>query len=122
MFGASHIIGETPYRQLSRQVWTIHRQRYQQWLELQADNPFAEFMPHTDHPNHELAEVDLGLVRNLTGRPIDFLEGMDSSSWQSKARHCTSRDLENYEHMADLYWWFCKMDVYQATLGGSKLL
>ncbi|KAG6366397.1 hypothetical protein INS49_000574 [Diaporthe citri] len=23
--------------------------------------------------------------------------------------------------MMDLYWWFCKMDVYQSTLGASKL-
>lgn len=74
------------------------------------------------HPNHELAEIDLDLVRSLTGRPIYFMEGPDASDWQSKLRTCTERDLENYEHLADLYWWFCKMDVYQATLGGSKLL
>lgn len=122
MIGARHIIGETPFREMSMQAWATHQQRYQHWAEMQAQNPFADFMSHTGHPNHELAEVDLDLVRSVTGRPVYFVEGADSDSWRSKARTCTDRDVENYEHLADLYWWFCKMDVYQATLGGSKLL
>lgn len=122
MIGARHIIHETPFRQMSRHVWYVHQQRYLQWIELQEQNPFADFMPQGAHPGHELAEVDLGLVRSLTGRPVYFMEGPDATDRQSKPRNCTERDLENYEHLADLYWWFCKMDVYQATLGGSKLL
>lgn len=122
MIGARHIIGETPFRQMSMQVWAIHQQRLQQWAALQAQNPFGGFVPTSDFPNHELAEVDLDLVSGLTGRPVYFVEGADLASIQTRSRHCTDRDLENYEQMADLYWWFCKMDVYQATLGGSKLL
>lgn len=123
MIGARIIISETPLRQMSRQVWAVHRQRYQQWIEVQAQNPFAEYMPQNDHPSHELAEVDLELVKSLTGKPVFFLEGVDPAAFQqTKMRNCTERDLENYEHLADLYWWFCKMDVYQAFLGGSKLL
>ncbi|CAN8102184.1 unnamed protein product [Discula destructiva] len=121
MLGARMIISETPLRQMSRQVWAVHRQRYQQWAEVHVQNPFAGFMPQDDHPSHELAEVDLNLVKSLTGMSIGFLEGVDPASIQSETRHCTERDLENYEHLADLYWWFCKMDVYQAFLGGSKL-
>ncbi|KAF3767679.1 hypothetical protein M406DRAFT_39996 [Cryphonectria parasitica EP155] len=105
MMGARQIIRETPFRQMSRQIWTIHRQRYQQWA---------------DHPSHELAEVDLDLLRTLTGKQVYFAEGA-GCSWQPNMRSCTALDLENYEHLADLYWWFCKMDVYQAMLGGSKL-
>lgn len=122
MIGARQIISETPLRQMSRQVWAVHRQRYQQWAQVQAQDPFAAFMSQDDRPSHELAEVDLNLVKNLTGRSVLFLEGVDPMSLHSKTRHCTERDLDNYEHLADLYWWFCKMDVYQAFLGGSKLL
>lgn len=122
LIGARTIIGETPLRQMSRKVWLVHRQRYQEWAEVQAQNPFAAFMPQNDYPSHELADVDLDLMKNLTGEPVYFLEGGDTSSWQSKVRDCTERDLENYEHLADLYWWFAKMDVYQAFLGGSHLL
>lgn len=122
LIGARTIIGETPLRAMSLKVWLVHRQRYQQWAEVQAQNPFSAFMPQHGHPNHELAEVDMDLLQNLTDQPVYFLEDGDPSSWHSKVRNCTERDLENYEHLADLYWWFAKMDVYQAFLGGSSLL
>ncbi|KAJ4390041.1 hypothetical protein N0V93_007514 [Gnomoniopsis smithogilvyi] len=121
LIGARTIIGETPLREMSMKVWLVHRQRYQQWVEVQTQNPFAAFLPQNGQPSHELAEVDLDLLKDLTGEPVYFLEGEDPSSWQSKVRDCTERDLENYEHLADLYWWFAKMDVYQAFLGGSTL-
>lgn len=122
MLGAVAIIKETMYRQMSRKVWEIHQHRYQEWLEFQAQDPFAAFMPQTGHPSHELVEIDLDLVRSLTGKPISFMGNLDSPSWNSSARSHTNGDIEDYEHLADLYWWFCKQDVYQSTLGGSKLL
>lgn len=122
MLGARQIIKETPFREMSQHVWAIHRDRYRHWLELQERNPFTAFLPQIGHPNHEIAEVDFDFVRSLIGQPIHFLSGPECSSWDTKPRSCTDKDLENYEHLADLYWWFCKMDVYQSTLGGSKLL
>lgn len=121
MLGARHIIRETPFKQMSRRIWVVHRQRYRQWADQQAQDPFAAFMPQTGHLGHELAEVDLDLIRSLSNKPVIFMQN-ESSSWQSNPRNCTERELENYENLADLYWWFCKMDVYQAVLGGSKLL
>jgi len=34
----------------------------------------------------------------------------------------TGRDLEIYETQRDIFWWYCKQDVYQSILGGGKLL
>lgn len=79
-------------------------------------------MPQLDNTNHEVADVDLGLVGRFSGKPVKFMDSPSSPTWESRPRQCTDRDLENYEHMMDLYWWFCKMDVYQSTLGASKLL
>lgn len=122
MLGALAIIKETMFREMSRRVWEIHQQRYQEWLESQAQDPFAAFMPPAGHSGHELAEIDFDLVRSLTGKSISFMGDLESPSWNSSSRSHTDRDIEDYEHLADLYWWFCKMDVYQSTLGGSKLL
>lgn len=121
MLGAMVIIKETMFREMSRRVMARHQQRYQDWLELQEQDPFAAFLPQAGHTSHELAELDLDLVRRLSGKSILFLEDdlEDAPSWHSGP---SDRDLEDYEHLADLYWWFCKMDVYQSTLGGSKLL
>lgn len=122
MLGALAIIQKIKFREMSRRAWEIQQQRYQEWLGLQTEDPFAAFMPQTGHLSHELAEIDLNLVRSLTGNRISFMDSSAFSSWNSGSRSHTDRDIEDYEHLADLYWWFCKQDVYQSTLGGSKLL
>lgn len=122
MIGARQLIKETPFSEMSRQILAIHQQRRQQWVEKQVQNPFSEILPQLNNVNHELAEVDLGLVSRLSGNPVRFIDSLASSTRESGPRRCTERDIENFEHMMDLYWWFCKMDVYQSTLGASKLL
>ena len=122
MIGARQLIKETPFSEMSRQILAIHQQRRQRWAEIQAQNPFGAFMPQFDNLSHEIAEVDLNLVSCLSGKPVKFIDALGSPIQESRARRCTERDLENFEHMMDLYWWFCKMDVYQSTLGASKLL
>ncbi|KAK7738819.1 hypothetical protein SLS63_002156 [Diaporthe eres] len=72
--------------------------------------------------NHEIADIDLDLVNRLSGKPVNFVDDSGEFTADPKTRHCTARDIESFEHMMDLYWWFCKMDVYQSTLGASKLL
>lgn len=118
MIGARQLIRETPFSEMSRQILAIHQQR-QRWAEMQVQSPFGALMTQLDHTNHELADVDLDLVGRLSGKPVAFI---DPVGWETKPRRCTDRDLENYELMMDLYWWFCKMDVYQSTLGATKLL
>jgi hypothetical protein len=34
----------------------------------------------------------------------------------------TDKDIETYDILRDLFWWYAKMDVYQSMLGGTKLL
>lgn len=122
MIGAVAIIHQTKFREMSRRLWEIHRQRYQEWLEFQSQGSFAPFMLHSGRSNYELAEIDLDLIQNLTGKPIAFMDGLDSCCWNSSSMSDIEREIEDYEQLADLYWWFCKFDVYQSTLGGSKLL
>lgn len=123
MIGARQLIKEMPFSEMSRQILAIHQHRRQRWAEIQAQNPFGVLMPQLDNVNHELADIDLGLVRRLSGKPVNFIDNPQGSpTWESKPRRCTDRDLENFELMMDLYWWFSKMDVYQSTLGASKLL
>jgi hypothetical protein len=122
MLGARQLIKETPFREMSRQILGIHQQRRQHLLKRQAQNQYDSLVPHVSNLNHEVADINLTFVERLSGKPIDFLAGASDSAAYSKTRHCTERDIESYEHMMDLYWWFCKMDVYQSTLGASKLL
>lgn len=122
MLGARQLIKETPYREMSRQILKIHQQRRQNLMARRAQNQYGAFLPHVSNSNHDIADIDLGLVKRLSGKPMNFVDGRSESAARSKTRHCTDRDIESFEHMMDLYWWFCKMDVYQSTLGASKLL
>lgn len=122
LLGARQLIRETPFSEMSRQILAFHQQRRQQWTEMQMKSSFGAFVPQLGPMGHDLAEVDLDLVSRLSGKPVVFMDNLGPFKRESKSRGCTDRDLENYEHMVDLYWWFCKMDVYQSTLGASKLL
>ena len=77
-------------------------------------------MPPLKDPN----ELDFKLLSIIAGRPIqpadywltdDQILSMDHS-------HITEKDLRDYENLRDLFWWYCKMDVYQGMLGGTPLL
>ncbi|KAK2613737.1 hypothetical protein N8I77_000628 [Diaporthe amygdali] len=121
MLGARQLIKETPYREMSRQILALHQKKRRRFAKTQAQNQYGTFFQHMNSPNHEVADIDLGLVSRLTGRPVNFVDDSNESAANSKTRQCTNRDIKSYELMMDLYWWFCKMDVYQSTLGASKL-
>lgn len=42
--------------------------------------------------------------------------------FQNTGSQTTEKDIDNFENLRDLFWWYCKMDVYQTVLGGAKLL
>lgn len=122
LLGARQLIKETPFREMSRQILGIHQQRRRNFAENRARNQYGAFLPHMSSSNHEIADIDLDLVNRLSGKPVNFVDDSGEFTADPKTRHCTARDIESFEHMMDLYWWFCKMDVYQSTLGASKLL
>jgi hypothetical protein len=70
--------------------------------------------------------VDIPLLSMITGKDMTPEElGMsdnESEYFVRQARKFTDKDVEEYEHYCDLFWWYCKMDVYKSILGGTKLL
>jgi hypothetical protein len=71
-------------------------------------------------------EVDENLVGMLMGKRVSYDQyGRIMNDLVSEAewtRDYTERELEIYETQRDLFWWYCKQDVYQSILGGGKLL
>ncbi|KAI0132752.1 hypothetical protein BJ170DRAFT_700503 [Xylariales sp. AK1849] len=69
--------------------------------------------------------IDVPLLRTITGRMISYdALGMvpeESSAYPRKRGKFTEKDMNTYEQMSDLFWWYAKMDVYQGILGGTKL-
>lgn len=74
-------------------------------------------------------DVDENMVDVIMGKAIcDSKRGRVNSGFLESDRHVyqlkeyTSKDIEIYEKQRDLFWWFCKQDVYQSILSGNRLL
>lgn len=83
--------------------------------------------------------INFDLLQTITGFPVlpeDYGvgEGFDadpdytvgsSNARESRPRgldHVTDKEIREYENLRDLFWWYCKMDVYQSMLGATRLL
>jgi hypothetical protein len=70
-------------------------------------------------------ELNENLVSMIMGKKIHYdqygkvLEDIDVRGDQ---KVYAQRDLEIYETQRDLFWWYCKQDMYQSVLSGSRLL
>ncbi|KAI1853095.1 hypothetical protein JX266_001801 [Neoarthrinium moseri] len=69
--------------------------------------------------------IDVSLLNTITGRHITYdelgLVPKEHSAYPRVRGEVTDKDIDTYETMSDLYWWYCKQDVYQSILGGTKL-
>lgn len=112
LFGASILLKEIPLLQMSKKCLPAKRDRDEKDTTV-IPGPFG----HGDtNLNYEL----LGVISGLPVAAEDYGLGRGQPP---EAPHLpvTERDIKNYENHADLFWWFCKMDVYQSFLGGTKL-
>lgn len=135
MWGARAIIKEIPMREMTKAIMGLKRSRRQRARDLR-DQRQRQRQQHGGAYNTsmdeegDIVEVDLtdvnaGLVSQISGQTVtyeDFGHIYNEDGRQRSGKRYTERDIENYEHLSDLYWWYCKMDVYQSILGGTKLL
>ncbi|SPQ23701.1 a1699cec-7590-4f77-bb51-c0a8806a01b9 [Thermothielavioides terrestris] len=121
MWGARAIIKEIPFGRMTRDLLAYRQRQREQELRNHQCNEFC-LGSHGD-PSRDPSAVDTELLFQLTGQRVDYGTSrggaLDDSSRPSRF---TQRDAETYEQLRDLYWWYCKMDVYQSFLGGTRLL
>lgn len=111
--GAGILLREIPLREQARRCLPRRRQ-----IEHDRSLNDPTFLPK-DQEN-----LDYGLLRTITGRqirPEDYGLGNDAAE-MLKPLDVSQQEIDKFEILADLFWWFCKMDVYQSVLGGTKLL
>jgi hypothetical protein len=139
MWGARAILREIPLKEMTKAVLGLKRRRQQRLRDLLlrrqqqhlqpqfgAVDPVGPAMPD-EYGNVEadFADVNPGLISQITGKTVtyeDFGHVYDADDPKKSTRKYTDRDIETYEHISDLYWWYCKMDVYQSILGATSLL
>jgi hypothetical protein len=139
MWGARAIIREIPFREMTMAVLALKRrrqqkmrdtllQRQQQQSQSQfpVGDPFGVPLPEEHSvPATDLTNINEGLISQLSGRTVsyeDYGHVFGKGGHKKSTRNYTERDIETYENTSDLYWWYCKMDVYQSILGATSLL
>ncbi|KAK4100844.1 hypothetical protein N658DRAFT_84975 [Parathielavia hyrcaniae] len=120
MWGARAVIRDIPFGRMTRQV-LAYRQRQR---ELQMRDHQCSELCFASHGDLSLAAgaVDTDLIFQLAAQKVNY----DTPQGRvvgdpSRSSRLTERDVERYGHLCDLYWWYCKMDVYQSILGGTRL-
>jgi len=71
------------------------------------------------------SNIDENLVSTIIGWKIRydrFGHVIDNSAPGKGTKTFTAKDLEKYKTQCDLFWWYCKQDVYQSMISGNRLL
>lgn len=126
--GARLIIKEVPYAEMTRTIMRIKLQKRLREMQQGPMDTFGMFTTYEEtgplHRDWDL--IDVPLLSIITGREISYDElGMvpeEQSAYPGSRNQWTEKDSERYMQMADLFWWYLKMDVYQSILGGTRLL
>lgn len=127
LLGARLIIREIPFAEMTRQMMRIKLQMRLQEMQQSPIDAFGMFATYEENgPLHKDWDlIDVPLLSTITGRDVSYDElGMvpeERSAYRRSRNNCTEKDMERYQQMSDLFWWYCKMDVYQSILGGTRL-
>ncbi|CAG8961002.1 hypothetical protein HYFRA_00002542 [Hymenoscyphus fraxineus] len=84
------------------------------------NNAFEERMRYQAY----MEDIDENLVGILLGKNVRYDQHgqiLDDIPHDASEKPYSEKDIEAYESQRDLYWWYCKADVYQSILGGGRL-
>lgn len=68
----------------------------------------------------QILDVDDRVVSEMIGREVRY--GDHGHVEAAHVRIPPGHDLGKFEILKDLYWWYCKQDVYQSLVSGNPLL
>ncbi|KAL1959741.1 hypothetical protein VTO42DRAFT_1327 [Malbranchea cinnamomea] len=124
--GGSQLIQETNFAALTRVVRDARARAKIERLYLEEKGfTHSGWGVLNDPFPHPEDDVDVGLISVLMGRPVNY-DDFRHVSTGLRDYHprlvLTEKDLEDYMTRLDLYWWYCKHDLYQSLISGNPLL
>jgi hypothetical protein len=79
----------------------------------------------TDPPRNCRSEINEDLVSTIMGWQVRYNEyGFVEDGDRSWTAHkpLTSKEMEEFDIQRDLFWWYCKQDLYRTMVSGNRLL
>jgi Fungal specific transcription factor domain len=124
--GASILVMEIDFAGMTRRLRRMRAEARERTAHTSAfsyeDYVTIAGVPETLLPDKDW-EVDEGLIKQLTGLPVNY-----DNQWQARTNmpvpthDLSAKDIEDYKVKSDLFWWYCKQDVFQSMVSGNRLL
>ncbi|KMU73737.1 hypothetical protein CISG_03787 [Coccidioides immitis RMSCC 3703] len=129
--GAAHLIRDIDFAAMTRDIRAMRmRARSEQWLSHSRDTWMESTVPYLgSYFENDIfapyeSDLDMSLINTLTGKAINYDEfgRVDIDTSKNPKRDLTAKDVEDYRVRCDLYWWYCKQDVFYSMVSGNALL
>ncbi|KAK5998480.1 putative transcriptional regulatory protein C15D4.02 [Cladobotryum mycophilum] len=119
LLGARILFSEIPLKAMVRRCLPIKRWRQFERQRRNINPYFPGLLPQLQ----PASALDYRLLSTLTGIKVTSEDYGDITPQYLDPRSLpvSDKDVENFDIYCDLFWWYCKMDVYQSFLGGTKL-
>ena len=127
LMGSRLLLKEIPFPEMTRAFLAAKQQkrrRLEALVAQQMANPFLHVEDSPEQELHSLQDPDVDFIREISGKQRlayelaprfdDMGEGHDG------ILNYTDSEIESYQQLSDLFWWYAKMDTYQSVLSGTK--
>jgi hypothetical protein len=128
LVGAAQLLTELDFRSLTREsrrlkaAKTVEERRYPH------QNPGV--ILDQDESQETLQKKDLkpdeNLVSTIIGKQVSYDDfGMiieDNGARQDAKTKLSGFDVKSFETLQDLYWWYCRHDMWQSCVSGNPLM
>ncbi|KAH9829067.1 Fungal specific transcription factor domain [Teratosphaeria destructans] len=119
--GTSRLFIETDFARMTQQYRQSKQDRVarQQVGRRRRSDSFSAYSVR-DELLDQIPDIDERIVSELVGREVRY--GDHGQVETSASCLPAELDLSKFEMLKDLYWWYCKQDVYQSIVSGNPLL
>ena len=121
--GAKQLFVETDFAEMTRQYRQLKREqmaRDRDQVQRRRNSISAYFNREEDAQN-PFNDVDEEIISTFVGREIRY-EGHRGYIETAQTKIPEELDLNNFEILKDLFWWYCKQDAFQSIVSGNPLL
>lgn len=129
--GSAHLVREIDYARMTRDLRQFRRNV--QVLRAGSVPGSGALFASSSSPTGQTEEdpfaekegsIDQHLIGTIMGRAVNYdrFGQVEDASSQHYQTHFTAKDIETFRIQCDLYWWYCKQDLFQSLISGNKLL
>lgn len=128
LIGARQLITEIDFASMTKRLRCMKREKAERDRQNMCYLSSMLPLPYSNQPQDiildQIPDVDEGVVSLFSGKTLSYdqygqvIDDRDDPPVDD----ASPLNLVDYETLKDLFWWYCKQDVYQSIISGNPLL